>query len=140
MKYLSRCLQRTQRNHNFNHHAKCEKLSLTNLFFADHLLMFARGDIGLVELLMDTFGVFFSKSNGIVVNPIKCSIYFGGVYHITKDNISQVTNFKEGGLPFIYLGVLMTSKKLVVKDYMILIDMIFGRVTHWSSRLLNYAG
>lgn len=48
-------------------------------------------------------------------------------------------NFKEGGLPFRYLRVPMTSEKFVVKDYIILIDKIVGRVTHWNSRLLGYA-
>lgn len=41
MMVLNRCLQRMQKNHNFNFHTKCERLGLTNLCFADDLLMFA---------------------------------------------------------------------------------------------------
>ncbi|KAK2421853.1 hypothetical protein QL285_032436 [Trifolium repens] len=34
----------------------------------------------------------------------------------------------------------MTTKKLAMHNYMDLIDRIVGRITHWSSRLLSYAG
>lgn len=69
MEYLNRCLQRMERNHNFNHYAKCEKSSLTNLCFADDLFIFARGDIGSVELLMDAFGVFSRSTSLVVIQP-----------------------------------------------------------------------
>lgn len=126
-----------QRNHNFNYHAKCEKLGLTNVCFVDDLLIFSRGDKGSVEIMMNAFGKFF-KSIELKVIPAKCCIYFGGVDQRIKENIKHVTAFKEGVLPFRYLEVSMTSKKLTIHNYMSLIDMIVGRITHWSYRLLSY--
>lgn len=57
-------------NHNFDFHAKCEKLNLTNLCFADDLLLFTRGDLISVKLIIKAFE-FFSKSIGLRVNPTK---------------------------------------------------------------------
>lgn len=89
--------------------------------------------------MMKAFGK-FSKSTFLKVNPTKCCIYFVGVNQRTNEGIKHVTAFEEGILPFRYLGVLMTSMKLTIHNYMNLIDMIVGRINHWSSRLLSYAG
>lgn len=45
MEYMNRLMYKMQTNPNFNHHAKCEKLNLTNLIFVDDLLLFFRGDM-----------------------------------------------------------------------------------------------
>lgn len=97
-----------QKNHNFNFHTKCERLGLTNLCFADDLLMFARDDIGSVDIMLQTFGK-FSKSTGLKVNPAKCYIYFDGVDQKTKEDIKKVTDFEEGSIPFRYLGIPLIS-------------------------------
>ena len=55
MEYLNRILYDMQKNPNFNHHAKCEKLSITNLAFADDLLLFSRGDPISVDLMVKAF-------------------------------------------------------------------------------------
>ncbi|PNX58470.1 ribonuclease H [Trifolium pratense] len=83
----------------FLFHAKCEKLGLTNLCFADDLLLFARGDKVSVAIMMEAFDK-FSKSTGLKVNPTKCCIFFGGVDQSTKDDIKRLTHFEEGKLPF----------------------------------------
>lgn len=70
MEYLHRVLQKLKHIPNFNFHSKCEKLSIINLSFADDLLMFARGDIKSISLVMEAFEG-FSKSNGLSVNPNK---------------------------------------------------------------------
>lgn len=77
MEYLNRLLHKMQRNPDFNHHSKCEKLNITNLAFADDVLLFARGDCRSVEMLMQTLNT-FSETAGLVVNPSKCNIYFVG--------------------------------------------------------------
>jgi hypothetical protein len=139
MEYLNTCFQKLQKNHNFNFHAKCEKLSLTNLCFADDILLFSRGDAGSVSIMMETFEK-FSKSTGLKVKPSKCCIFFGDVDQCTHDDIKRITHFEEAKLPFRYLGIPMTSKKLAIHHYMGLIDKIVGRITNWSSKLLSYAG
>lgn len=44
MEYLHRSLTRLQHIQNFNLHPRCEKLGITNIKFADDLIMFTRGD------------------------------------------------------------------------------------------------
>lgn len=77
--------------------------------FVDDLLLFARGDTKSVELLMEAYNT-FSKSAGLKVNPIKCSVYFSAVGENVKREILEKTSFKEGSLPFRYLGEPMTGK------------------------------
>ncbi|CAK8535453.1 unnamed protein product [Lathyrus sativus] len=43
MEYMNRLLIKMQRDPNFNYHAKCEKLKITNLTFADDILLLCRG-------------------------------------------------------------------------------------------------
>jgi hypothetical protein len=95
MEYLNWCFQRMQKNHNFNFHAKCEKLNLTNLCFADDLLLFSRGDKESVAIMMETFEK-FSKTTGLKVNPAKCCIFFSGVDQNIRDGIKGITHFEEG--------------------------------------------
>lgn len=115
MEYMSRLLFKMQQNPDFNHHSKCEKLNLTHLTFADDILLFARGDVGSMDLLMHTLQV-FSGSTGLVVNPAKCFVYMGAVDDITGDHIMDSTDFRRGQLPFRYLGVPLSSKEDVYQS------------------------
>ena len=139
MEYLHRSLQELRYTPDFNFHAKCEKLNIISLSFADDVLMFTRGDKISVDILMQAF-MNFSKSTGLVINPSKCKVYFGAVESCIKQEIKHITAFQEGSLPFRYLGVPLTGKKLSVNHYMSLIDKIVARITHWSAKLLSYAG
>lgn len=82
----------------------------------------------------------FSVSTGLKENPNKCKIYFGGVDNSTNEDIKNLTSFKELSLPFKYLGVPLTSKRLFIHHYMNLADTIIGRIKHWSTKLLSYVG
>lgn len=58
--------------------------------------------------------------------------------------ILRMTGFKKGKLPVNYLGVPLDSRNLPVAAYICCslypTDKIMSRVTHWSSKLLSYAG
>lgn len=105
------------------------KLNITNVCFADYLLMFVRGDVESVKLLMHRFDQ-FSNATGLRANQAKCKVYFGGVYGFDRDRILAETGFVVGDLPFKYLGVPLTSRKLSVHLCRPLIDSILERVTH----------
>ncbi|CAK8534098.1 unnamed protein product [Lathyrus sativus] len=139
MEYLNRLLFRMQRNLDFNHHVRCERLQLTHLTFADDLLLFSRGDIVSIEIMQRTVNSFLD-STGMKVNPTKSKVYFGSVSDSVKQSILNFTAYDEGSLPFRYLGVPVSSKKLSVVHYLPLMDKLLCRITHWSSRLLSYAG
>ncbi|XP_058740873.1 uncharacterized protein LOC131613201 [Vicia villosa] len=139
MEYLTRLLLQLDNLPSFKYHSKCERMKITSLTFADDLLLFARGDLNFVDLLLAKVSV-FTNSTGLHLNPNKCFIYFGGVEHSIRDAIREHSGFMEGVLPFRYLGLPLTSKKLAVKHYLVPIEKIVQKVTHWSSKLLTYAG
>lgn len=139
MEYFNRLLEKMKVDPNFNHHAKCEKLGITNLAFADDVLLFCRGDIMSVDMMLKVIQN-FSQTTGLVVNSSKCKVYFGGVDNDTKQKILSLSTFGEGSLPVRYLGVPLSSKKLNVSHYLPLIDKIMARVKHWTSKLLSIAG
>jgi hypothetical protein len=139
MEYLHRTLQQLTLIPDFNFHSKCENLGIINLSFADDLLIFTRGDKKSVELVMAKLQT-FSRSTGLYVNPSKCRVYYGGVKDHVKVNIRQTTSFADGSLPFRYLGVPLTSKKLSIHHYMPLVDRIVECIHNWSAKLLSHAG
>ncbi|XP_058727134.1 uncharacterized protein LOC131598565 [Vicia villosa] len=138
MECLNRYLCKMQRNSEFKYHPRCDKLKITNLCFADDLLMFSRGDKKSVEMMMTAYGK-FSKAIGLVVNPQKCRIYCAGVDEKTKRDMLTTSGFQEGQLPFKHLGVPVTGKKLYTHQYSPLIDKIVCRIKHLTARLLTYA-
>lgn len=75
-----------------------------NISFADDLLLFTRGDLISIQLAMQKFHE-FSETTGLCVNPGKCIAYFGNVDMEVKNQILQENGFKEGLLPFRYLGI-----------------------------------
>lgn len=123
MEYPTRNLHQLDNILDFNYHTKCEKLKLTSLSFVDDLLLFTRGYIISMELMLKHFEQ-FSLSTSLGINPSKCFIYFGYVDQVMKDAIIRSSGFKEGSLPFRYLGIPLTSKKLAIKYYLPLIDKI----------------
>ncbi|CAK8572760.1 unnamed protein product [Lathyrus sativus] len=129
MEYMHRSLTKMQKNANFNHHAKCESLNLTNLTFADDALLFCRGDSISVGLMMKAFNI-FSDSTDLVVNYSKCKIFFGGIDDNSKESIKTMSSFQEGSSPIKYLGVPLSSKKLNINHYIPLVDRIIGCVHH----------
>ncbi|XP_058786091.1 uncharacterized protein LOC131660760 [Vicia villosa] len=139
MEYLNRCFHKMKKNLDYNYHSQCEKVNITNLSFADDLLLFARGDIISVDLIMKTIHS-FSAATRLKMNASKCKIYFGSMDENTKQEIKLLTGFSEGPLPFRYLGVPITTRKLNCHHYTSLVEKIVGRITHWSARLLSYAG
>jgi hypothetical protein len=121
MEYLHRCLQNLHKNPNFNFHPKCEKLQITNICFADDLIMFTRGDETSIKLMMGEFQK-FSDSTGLKANPAKCKVYFGGVPALEQKKIVTATSFSVGTIPFKYLGVPLSSRKLTVHQCRPLVD------------------
>ncbi|CAK8574805.1 unnamed protein product [Lathyrus sativus] len=98
MEYFHRLLHQLSKVPDYNFHAKCKKLQIIDISFADDVLLFTRGDGKSIQLLMDQLQT-FSQSTGLVVNPAKCRVNFGGEENETKNNILATTSFMEGDLP-----------------------------------------
>ncbi|XP_058723307.1 uncharacterized protein LOC131595077 [Vicia villosa] len=139
MEYLHRYLGTLNSNSEFHYHPKCKKLKITHICFADDLLLFSRGDVESVKGLMQKFNE-FSAATGLKANPSKCRIYFGGTSVIDQANIKEVTSYGLGQLPFKYLGVPLSSRKLTIHQCQPLIDRMLAKIQHWSTKFLSYAG
>ncbi|KAL0371934.1 UNVERIFIED_CONTAM: hypothetical protein Scaly_0875000 [Sesamum calycinum] len=74
MEYFSRLIKRNTSNSDFNFHPKCEKLKITHLLFADDLMLFSRGDLPSIHILMECLQEFRDVS-GLAVNTAKSNIF-----------------------------------------------------------------
>ncbi|XP_021769701.1 uncharacterized protein LOC110733940 [Chenopodium quinoa] len=137
MEYLSRCMSQLANNPDFNHHPRCERLNLTHMMFADDLLMFARAYRESVRLLMMTF-MNFSQALGLEAKLDKNNIYFAGIFEVVREDILGVINVPIGELPFRYLGVPLSSKKLSYSQCKPVVEN--ARAKSWTSKFLSYAG
>ncbi|XP_058721841.1 uncharacterized protein LOC131593425 [Vicia villosa] len=95
MEYLHRLLGTLKQSAGFNFHPRCAKLGITNICFADDLLLFARGDVNSIRHMMDKFHQ-FSEATGLRANPAKCRIYFGGLNDQMQHDIATTINFGVG--------------------------------------------
>lgn len=139
MEYLSRLLKTLKDNPDFNYHRRCDKMNIIQLGFADDLLLFCRGDVVSTRLLYKCFQQ-FSLASGLVANQGKSVVYFGGVPNQIQQEIIQELGFSMGSLPFRYLGVPLSSKRLAIGQYQPLIERMIGKVTSWTAKFLSYAG
>ncbi|XP_019229314.1 PREDICTED: uncharacterized protein LOC109210372 [Nicotiana attenuata] len=139
IEYLSRLLKGLKHVQEYKFHPRCGKLNITHLSFADDLLMFARGDSKSVTNLHTCF-MKFSATSGLLANPNKSAIYFGGVDQNTRQEILQNTGYSFGELPFKYLGIPLDTKKLSAMQWQPLIDRIVAKISSWTAKKLSYAG
>lgn len=138
MEYLSRNLNALKENNEFKYHPICAKLGITHLSFADDLLLFARGDLPSVTLIQQCFSE-FSTTSSLQENMDKSSVYFGGMAQKEREQILHKLGFGQGELPFKYLGIPLSTKKLSLMQWQPLIDKMVPRISNWTSKKLSYA-
>lgn len=123
----------------FKFHPRCSKLNITHLSFADDLLLFAKGDLASISALNQCFDQ-FSLASGLQANLAKSFLYFGGVSLDDQYLFTEQFDFSIGVLPFKYLGVPLSTKKLTTLQCQPLIDRIVARISSWTSKKLGTAG
>ncbi|XP_021985819.1 uncharacterized protein LOC110882016 [Helianthus annuus] len=123
----------------FKFHNKCEKQQIINLYFADDLFLFARGEIASARGIMNSLSK-FSKMSGLVPSIQKSTVFFCNVPSYIKNAILNFMPFKEGSLPVRYLGVPLISSGLLYKDCSVMMEKLDKRIMHWRNKLLSFAG
>ncbi|KAL0300489.1 UNVERIFIED_CONTAM: Retrovirus-related Pol polyprotein from type-2 retrotransposable element R2DM [Sesamum calycinum] len=123
MEYFSRLIKRKTTDSDFNFHPKCEKLKITHLLFVDDLMMFSRGDLPSVHILMECLQEFWDVS-GLAVNTSKSSIFTAGIENNILCDILARTEFTRGEMPVRYLGIPLAAQRLSVRDYSPLVNQI----------------
>lgn len=107
-------------------------MGLIHMCFADDLLLFSRGDLVSVQLLLQVLNK-FTAALGLRANQTKSCIYFGGVSREVRDAILGMAGMVEGQLPFKYLGVPLLAQKLSVSQCIPLVKRILQRVDDHST-------
>ncbi|XP_074283102.1 uncharacterized protein LOC141607648 [Silene latifolia] len=114
-------------------------MKLSSLMFADDLLLFSKGDVGSMMILLRTFST-FSKASGLQLSKGKSNVYFNGVPADIRSEIIHVSGCSEGAMPFKYLGVPIKPSKLSIKDCQPIIDKVLERIRNLGTKKLSYAG
>ncbi|XP_074270821.1 uncharacterized protein LOC141594724 [Silene latifolia] len=139
MEYLSRVMDYAVNTWPFRFHLLCKNLKLNHLLFANDLLMFCKGDVNSIMLVLRVLST-FSATSRLRINAFKSEVVFNGVAGWLKQDIVQVSGFSEGKLPFKYLGVPIQPGRLSRLDCNILIERIFSRIRGIGAKKLSYAG
>ncbi|XP_074305003.1 uncharacterized protein LOC141639928, partial [Silene latifolia] len=105
----------------------------------DDLLMFCKGNVQSIMLMMRAFSS-FSKASGLSMNSSKSEVYYSGVSQTIKDDIRQITGFTEGSMPFRYLEVPVQATRLTKIECNILVEKMVNRIRSLGAKKLSYAG
>lgn len=138
MEYLQRELYVLQEPR-FKYHPRCKKFGVMHIWFTNDLLMFCKVDVGSIQLLQGAFNR-FSMVSGLQANNEKSSLYITGVKPDTKQTILSTLGDVEGEIPFKYLRVPISSKRLTIAQCMPLVEKITKRIRCWTAKLLSFAG
>ncbi|KAM6553928.1 hypothetical protein CsatB_014690 [Cannabis sativa] len=139
MEYVTQLFQFTTKDSNFRYHPLCKGLNLINLCIANDLIILSKGtrqSLLVVKTILDEF----SNTTGLLINPQKSHIYFGGVSNTEKEGIIADLSLVEGTFPLKYLGVPLRPTKWKVEDCGIIISKIKQSLYTWASRDLSHAG
>ncbi|XP_057548044.1 uncharacterized protein LOC130826473 [Amaranthus tricolor] len=139
MEYGTRILQQAANLPGFKFHPRCKSLRLNNLWFADDMLLFCRGDIDSITMMISSLKL-FSDTTGLQISAEKSEIFLAGMTTSEQEMIGKFSGFRIGKLPFTYLGVPMDTKKITPRECEVLIDKMCKRIKLWSSRNLSYSG
>ncbi|XP_074315004.1 uncharacterized protein LOC141651181 [Silene latifolia] len=92
-----------------------------------------------IELMLNAFN-FFSKASGLVTNKAKSNFYCNGLDVQLIKEVEAATGMKQGTLPFRYLGVNVSAKRLSVLDCHCLVERVVDRIRSMGARKLSYSG
>jgi len=139
LEYFSRSLNVATNGTDFNFHPKCNKLLISHIAFADDLMLFARGDIPSIRIIMECL-MEFEVLSGLQANPLKSCFYPAGINDLDLQLISDLTCFSQGVMPFRYLGIPLAPSKLKISHYEPLLSKISNCIISWKAISLSYAG
>ncbi|GKD09684.1 hypothetical protein Tco_1189369 [Tanacetum coccineum] len=95
-----------EQNREFQYHFRCKRLKITNVCFADDLLVFCHANRTSISFLKESIEE-FGKVAGLMPNYKKSTIIFGSLSEEEKQDILEIVPFKVEKLLIRYHGRLM---------------------------------
>lgn len=77
----------------------------------------------------------FSNASCLTTNSAKSNIYSANMERKSVEDICEMTRYKKDTLPFRYLGVPISSKKISYVDCEMLVERICARIQSWCTRI-----
>ncbi|XP_074271342.1 uncharacterized protein LOC141595277 [Silene latifolia] len=74
------------------------------------------------------------------ISKEKSDIIINGLQPEIEAEILEHTGFKKGTLPFKYLGIQISHKRLTKMDCNVLVDRMVKRIRGWNKRKISYSG
>jgi hypothetical protein len=124
MEDLTLLMEEAAASPHFGYHPKCAAVNLTNLCFADDLLVFSVATVSSVTTIIGALAE-FEHLSGLKANPSKSSIFLAGVAEDVKQNILDILHMPKGTLPVRYLGVPLITKRLTASNC----DSVVNKIT-----------
>ncbi|XP_074266063.1 uncharacterized protein LOC141588524 [Silene latifolia] len=101
--------------------------------------MFIKGERRSIELMLSACE-HFSKVSRLTINKTKSTFYCNGVDEMLINSVEMAMGMNRGKVPFKYLGVNVSSKRLSVLDCACLVEKMDDRIRGIGSRHLSYVG
>ncbi|XP_019231719.1 PREDICTED: uncharacterized protein LOC109212521 [Nicotiana attenuata] len=98
-----------------------------------------RGELQAIVLMLRGLQS-FSNVSGLTTNAAKSNIFSANMDEQCLQDLCELTGYKRGSLPFRYLGVPISPKKLAALGCEILVDKMTMKIKSWGTRNLSYAG
>ncbi|XP_057517076.1 uncharacterized protein LOC130798204 [Amaranthus tricolor] len=106
-------------------------------FVIDDLMLFCKGNIFSIRALCNCI-LLFSQSSRLQANSAKSVIYTAGIPTDIREEFRTISQFACGYLPFKYLTVPFSSKRLSMVDCEQIVDKMTWRIRAWSAKNLSY--
>ncbi|KAL9677296.1 hypothetical protein QQ045_005524 [Rhodiola kirilowii] len=139
MEYLSRLLKGLNKDIDFYHHPKCNRVDLKHIIFADDLFLLRSGTCSAITAINDVIKEFLAYS-GLSVNVDKIQIFTAGMDEGKKSWIESLLSTKISLPPVKYLGFPLTTRNICYADYSTIIQRLMCRLENCNNRFLLRAG
>ncbi|XP_074300593.1 uncharacterized protein LOC141631876 [Silene latifolia] len=80
------------------------------------------------------------EASGLHINKDNSDIYMNEVAAADEQAILSISGFKKGSLPFKYLRITISYKRIFNVECSILVDKLVARIRGWGAKHLSYAG
>jgi hypothetical protein len=123
------------------HVLKCPNVGpkVSHLLFLDDAIIIGEWSMENVKNLCRLLRV-FNLVSGLKVNLKTCSIFWLNVQDEELKQYVKILHYKEGNLPFRYLGIMVGTNMNRMANWSLIIDIFQTRLSKWKARQFSIGG